>query len=59
MPIVFDLEDVQGIGGDLNGDGRGRGIEGVLDEFFDEGGGVCEGLARAEGADGGCGEGLD
>lgn len=59
MAVVFDLDDVKGVLGDFNGDLGCGGVEGVVEELFDEGEGVGEGLAGAEGADGGGGESFD
>lgn len=59
MAVVFDLDDVEGVLGDFNGDLGCGGVEGVVEELFDEGEGVGEGLARAKGADGGGGESFD
>lgn len=59
MAVVFDLDDVEGVLGDFNGDLGCGGVEGVVKELFDEGEGVGEGLAGAKGADGGGGESFD
>lgn len=50
---------VDEVGRDVDGDGGGAGVEGVVDELLDGGGGVGEGERGTEGADGGGGEGAD
>ena len=59
MAVVGDLDDIEGVCGDFDEDGGGKGVEGVVEQFFDEGGGVVEDEGGAESADCGGREGVD